>query len=331
MGHLYAGCIVETDSFVMFRPLDCELGMNQKLKTEINTFLHERGADLVGMASPEIWDRENMVHHNYRPRSIWPQTTSIIVIGIEMPLPVVETTPSVQHRDLYNNCNRTLDGVAFELSRWLNRRGYASINLSRDGYATINVLLNTPEAAFSHTFAAYYAGLGHIGINNTILTRQFGPRVRFTSVFTEAAVPPDSIMDTICIRCGACAELCPVNALTISRSDLRGKNVIVADYDRHACALWAKTLTGRGCYPCGICIKVCPVGEDRTLYKRHKALGHYRKELTAPVLDAPDPLHRSWNHIRRFGSRLFDDDVRPQDTLQDIFQKIKREMMESNK
>jgi epoxyqueuosine reductase len=298
--------------------------MNQELKKDVSAFLYERGADIFGVASTKTWAREDMVTEACRPDSLWTPTKSVIVIGLQMPLPVVETTPSVQHRDLYNACNHSLDRLAFDVSRWLNRRGFASLPLSRDGYANIHILKKKPGAAFSHIFAAYYAGLGFIGINNTILTREYGPRVRFVTVFTEAELSPDHMMkDNLCIRCGACSELCPAHALKISKTKLRNENVRVARYDKQACTEWARLLTQRGCYPCGICIKVCPVGQDRTLYGREKALSHYRKELTSLVFDASDPVHRQWNHIRSHGSLLFDETVTRKDTLQTVFKKIR--------
>ena len=87
------------------------------LKKEITAYLQDRGADLVGFTSPDRWVKDGRVSAPYRPDALWPLTRSIIVIGIQMPLPVVETTPSVQHRDLYNTCNRVLDDLAFAI-RW---------------------------------------------------------------------------------------------------------------------------------------------------------------------------------------------------------------------
>jgi epoxyqueuosine reductase len=298
--------------------------MNQTLKETIKTHLFERGADLVGIARADTWAQRGVVPEPYRPSSLWPPVRSVIVIGIQMPLPIVETTPSVQHRDLYNTCNRKLDSLAFDAARWLMRQGHAALSISRDGYATIHVLIKNPRAAFSHSFAAQYAGLGHVGINNTILTREFGPRVRFVSVFTGAMLPPDpAAEENLCIRCGACADMCPTDALIIDKKSLRDGVVLVAEYDKRACAEWARKLTKRGCYPCGICIKVCPVGEDRILYGRLKKTGHYRRELTTPVFDTTDPLYASWNHIRRHGSSLIDESVTDATTLEEVFQKIR--------
>lgn len=281
--------------------------MSEYLKKEILEFLHDRGADLVGVASAETWAQTGMVPGPYRPDHLWPPTRSVIVIGLQMPLPIVETTPSAQHMELYRTCNRVLDNMAFDLVRWLNRRGHASIFFSRDGYANIDVLIRKPSAAFAHIFAAQYAGLGNVGVNHAILTREFGPRVRFVSVFTDAKLPADRMLKkTLCIRCRACVECCPVGAFVYREGEL------VAEYDKRACAERARLLRDRGRYPCGICIKVCPVGEDRKLYGREKALGHYREESDALARDRDDPAYSAWVHVRRHGSWPLDEEDFPE-------------------
>ena len=299
--------------------------MKLDLKKEITAYLQDRGADLVGFTSPDRWVKDGRVSAPYRPDALWPLTRTIIVIGIQMPLPVVETTPSVQHRDLYNTCNRVLDDLAFALTRWLNRRGHAALPLSRDGYANIHVLIRKPAAAFAHTFSAQYAGVGHMGVNNTILTEAFGPRVRFVSVLTAAGIPADPApMKNICIRCGACSRLCPVEALPITKKELTDPQVVVAKFNRRACAEWARALTEKGCYPCGVCIKVCPVGKDRQLYGREKVLNHYREEKGSPG-DTDDPYYRAWAHIRAHGSGVSEEDALSLAGLRPVAEKIIKE------
>ncbi len=294
--------------------------MADEIKEAIRKFLLDEGADLAGFASPDTWDARGEVPEDNRPRALWPMARTVITFGIQMPLPIVETTPSVLHRDLYNTCNRLLDERALKLTLLLNRQGHPAIPMSRDGYSRVDVLIEKPGAAFAHTYAAQYAGLGHVGINNTILTREFGPRVRFASVFTALKITPDPpAAENLCIRCGACADLCPVAALTISRQDLRDMNVLLARYSGKRCALWAKALTKEGCYPCGICIKVCPVGRDRLLYRREKTAGHYRKEQTGIRAGTRDPLYRAWTTMRRYGSTLTDGSTTAEEGFRDFF------------
>jgi epoxyqueuosine reductase QueG len=299
--------------------------MGMDLKKDISDYLEASGADLVGFASAEQWVQDGRIGDAYRPASIWPPARSVVVIGLQMPLPIVETTPSVQHRDLYTTCNRRLDDLAFDLTRRLNRQGRAAIPLSRDGYANIHMLIRKPASAFTHTFSAYYAGLGDIGVNNTILTRSYGPRVRFVSVFTDALLPVEpSPPQRLCIRCGACVRLCPVQALQISKKDLANPDIPVAIYSRRACAQWARALTERGCYPCGVCIKVCPVGEDRKLYGREKTLRHYSGERDA-ARDTDDPYYRAWAHVRAHGGGILDQDALSLGDLREAAEKIKKE------
>jgi epoxyqueuosine reductase QueG len=187
--------------------------------------------------------------------------------------------------------------MAFNVTRWLNRRGHASVFFSRDGYARIDVLLQKPSAAFAHIFAAQYAGLGNVGVNHTILTNEFGPRIRLVSVLTEAELPPDrALKKTLCIRCRACVDCCPVQAFTYE------KDSVVAVYDKLACAQRAKLLVEKGRYPCGICIKVCPVGKDRDLYHSTQRHQHYLEEQDALMRNQDDPAYKAWTHVRRHGS-----------------------------
>jgi epoxyqueuosine reductase QueG len=213
-----------------------------------------------------------------------------------MPLPIVETTPSVLHMELYRTANRKLDTLAYDLTRHLNRMGHASFFFGRDVYANLNALRDAPMAAFSHVMAAKYAGLGTIGVSHCLLTPEFGPRVRFVSVFTAAVIPPDPLVEKdLCIKCELCCLCCPKKSLTMR------ENCVIGDYDKMACLAMAEDLNLRGCYPCGICTKVCPIGKDRVLYKQEGIQKKYLKEVKALAANPDDPEYKSWTHVRKYG------------------------------
>jgi epoxyqueuosine reductase QueG len=267
------------------------------LKRLIIKFCKDRGADLVGFAPVKRWDEAGEVPPDFRPQAIWPPARTVIVMGMEMPLPIVETTPSILHKELYDTSNRALDQLAYDLTRYLNRLGHASFFFPRDGYGSLKALRANNLAAFSHVMAAKYAGLGTVGASHNLLTPEFGPRVRLVSVFTSISLPPDRMLDKeLCIKCEACARCCPKRAITMR------KDRVIGDYDKTACLEMTEELTARRCYPCGICTKVCPIGQDRLLYKQKGVLKKYLKEAEALAANPDDPEYKSWSHIRKYGS-----------------------------
>jgi epoxyqueuosine reductase QueG len=217
-------------------------------------------------------------------------------------LPIIETTPSINYVELYDTTNKLLDQMAYRLSVYLTEKGHGSIFLPRDAYGDIQVLVKKPLAAFSHVFAGKYAGLGTIGYSHVLLNRQYGPRVRYVSVFTRLELAPDAVLETeICTKCRVCQKLCPTQAFT-TREDQ-----IIALMDKNACARHHAQLRQEHRYPCGVCVKVCPVGEDRKLFNSTDT-GLYLNEKEAISQNPDDPRYKRWVHIRRHGSdgeRLF--------------------------
>jgi O-acetylhomoserine (thiol)-lyase len=232
-----------------------------RLKQRVKREADRLGINLIGFANVERWQNQNEIVKEYWPQTIWPWSKTVISMAVQIYLPMLETTPSVVYSELYNTTNRFLDECAYRVANFLNRQGFCAHFFPRDCYGDISVLVKKPEAAFSHVIAGKYAGLGTIGMNHTLLTKAYGPRVRLVSVITDAPLPPDPMIDgDICIRCGACARRCPMQAFT-PREDR-----LIADMDKHKCAAYHQKLKNEFRYPCGLCTSVCPVGEDRKLY-----------------------------------------------------------------
>ena len=238
-----------------------EAAQARQLKKEIRRIAADLGADLVGVAPVSRWKRYPIAEKPYHPGSIWPWSRSVIVMGLQIYLPMIETTPSIVYSELYNTTNRMLDELAYRVANQLYRRGHRAHFFPRDAYGDISVLVQKPEAAFSHVIAGYYAGLGTIGANHTLLTKQYGPRVRLVSVITDAPLPGDPMVkQELCISCGQCIRKCPVGAFAGEETE------IIAGMNRHACAEYHPNLKQEFRYPCGRCVAVCPIGEDRKIY-----------------------------------------------------------------
>ncbi len=268
--------------------------MSRALKAKILKKCKDLDIPLVGFAPASRWDIplfDPWVPEEFRPREIFPEAQTVIVIGLPVTLPILETAPSIWYYELYRTVNTLLDMNGYRIATFLNNEGFSTAAVPRDGYGSISILKEKPVAFFSHRHAAFLAGLGNFGINNTLLTKKFGPRVRFTSIFTTVDIPPDPVLeDPLCIRCMRCVKVCPVKAIG---SDEYPRGLI----DKKTCTTRSEALLKRFISPCGLCIKVCPVGEDRNLFQREDP------EIYNENAKKFDQYHKAWKHVRNYGSR----------------------------
>lgn len=86
----------------------------EKFKKNSPTLLKKRiirearrlGANLVGFAPVSRWAAGPEPAVPYHPESIWPQARTVIVLGVPMLLPIIESTPSINYQEMYNAANR---------------------------------------------------------------------------------------------------------------------------------------------------------------------------------------------------------------------------------
>lgn len=257
-----------------------EASAKAELKKKIKREAKKLGINLIGFTNVERWSEQAEIDPAYFPQTIWPWSKTVISLAVQIYLPMLETTPSVVYSELYNTTNRYLDESAYRLANVLNGLGYRAHFFPRDCYGDISVLVKKPEAAFSHVIAAKYAGLGTIGMNHTLLTKEYGPRVRLVSVITDAEITPDPMLkEELCLKCKLCTKKCPMQAFTPN------DDKIIADMDKHKCAEYHQKLKNEFRYPCGVCTAVCPVGADRKVYGRSSV--------------SPEGIE----HCRNFGSK----------------------------
>src|SRR5512136_1726455 len=82
---------------------------------------------LMGVASVDRWKEppfQPWMPEEFYPQSIFPQAKSVIVIGLPVSLPVLETAPSIYYRELYNTVNSLLDQYTYRFSNFLTDKGY---------------------------------------------------------------------------------------------------------------------------------------------------------------------------------------------------------------
>lgn len=133
-------------------------------------------------------------------------------------------------------------------------------------------------AEFSNVDAAVAAGIGEPGWNRFVLTPDVGPRARFTSVITNAALAPDPMYTgpQLCNpeKCGyICAKVCPVGALS-----LEGEEMSIGDrmYRRSRFDKWKCMWCSLGLTKESLCLleNPVPMPETVTLEGIRDALRH---------------------------------------------------------
>ncbi len=126
----------------------------------------------------------------------------------------------------YDYRNNKMDEGQFELLLTLKdlelKDRDESYTLSRKEQKKLNMLRKMIEEAarqrpmaetfvpdFSHRCAAVAAGLGRVGWSGNVVTEDYGARVLFTSIITDAKLTPDAPMEkNPCNKCKLCQKAC---------------------------------------------------------------------------------------------------------------------------
>jgi Pyruvate/2-oxoacid:ferredoxin oxidoreductase delta subunit len=101
---------------------------------------------------------------------------------------------------------------------------------------------------------ALAAGIGQMGKNGLVISKEYGPRIRLACVTTDLPLRPGGPVDIgvedFCAQCQACLKACPGGAIIGERLEIRGVKKFAIDSAR----CWPHRVVTGGC---SICIKVC--------------------------------------------------------------------------
>jgi epoxyqueuosine reductase QueG len=253
------------------------------LQNEIITLLKSNGASLVGIANTEIFSGAPKGHH---PCDFVPRARSVVTFGVallhqslywEGHLSESELVPREHRKDVLQNylyretgyimVNRLLDMLGLRLANFLESKGFSSLFFPAT-YGTGSVWEYIKEripsgfGLFSQRHAAVMAGLGEFGLNNVVVTPEYGPRIRFNSVISEAELEPNPLLKKkVCLgeSCSICLNNCP-GAISLRPNYDSGAVWIdtPAQTDMDLCR---KQWSVQHCW--GRCIKVCPVADKK--------------------------------------------------------------------
>ncbi|WP_322184173.1 4Fe-4S double cluster binding domain-containing protein [Neglectibacter caecimuris] len=220
---------------------------------ELRALLLEKGADLVGFGDLKG------IGETSSPFS------RCVSLAVKLPAETVHGIaegPTIEYYEAYHTLNARLDALAEFAARYLEKRGFqaqaqtTTIVVEKAGYRT----------AIPHKTCATRSGLGWIGKSALLVTPEFGPAVRLSSVLTDAAfdwvgVP---ISSSRCGGCERCKNACPGSAITGTpwETAVERERLVDVESCRRAARRLALERTGKEITLCGKCIEICPYTQN---------------------------------------------------------------------
>ena len=269
-----------------------EIDNSPEFTREIKAIAKLFGADLVGITehderwlySARVDTRDFSPVSNQLPESI----SHVIVLGHAMDKALVDTYPSALAGVSTGLEYSHEAAIVIQLASYIRNLGYEAIASMNDTALVIPL--------------AVKAGLGEYGRNQMVITPEFGPRLRFSKIFTSLPLTPDQPkrhgITEYCNICTKCAEQCPPKALPFgppiakqqNRSTIAGVKKWSADCEK-CFSYWAKLKSD-----CAICMRVCPFNRDYS-----KSVNRIWRALAGSRLRS---LAYWWDHYFPNGIRL---------------------------
>lgn len=266
---------------------------------DIKAKARELGADLVGIADGAQLEANPPDPANpRRPSDITEHDAGrVIVLAKRLNHGVARILPWGDRHKYYNDelTLTLLEETSLELVLWLEDCGYPAVIIppthvdpwryAGDPAEHQTTLLSLPHAAVE-------AGLGTLGLNQQLLTPEYGPRVLLTAVLVTVEVECDRRIEAaLCHgpQCGRCLQTCPGDAVRHWDRDWETCDTYRSPYgfkkltgqieaimqaptaqqkgellrSETAFNLWQSILRGSGAITgCRRCADVCPVGAD---------------------------------------------------------------------
>lgn len=187
-----------------------------------------------------------------------------VTLGIALNKHIVDQLPNRTMRSVslnyehhaYNLINQRLDIASSVLAGFIDKKGFRALPLP----ASERIDDERICASFSHKMGANLSGLGWIGKSCLLVTPRHGPRVRWTTILTDAPLAPTGkIQEERCGDCTRCVDICPVRAFT-------GRPFVAdepreARYDAGKCEKYFDGMKRKGeIGVCGMCLYICPYG-----------------------------------------------------------------------
>lgn len=239
-------------------PDQIEIDDPAKMSAEIKRIAKFFGADLCGITTQdERWlyaTRVDTRDMSDAPNDLPDGLTHVIVLGHQMDEELVATYPSALAGAATGREYSHEAAIVMQLAAYIRNLGYEAVPSMNDTGLVIPFALK--------------AGLGEYARNQMVITPGYGPRLRFSKIFTNIPLTSDAPkklgVAAFCDICTKCADACPVKALPFGPPEVGGQNnsaikgVKKWTSNAEKCfSFWTKLSSD-----CAICMRVCPFNRD---------------------------------------------------------------------
>ena len=226
---------------------------------EIKQCLQTRGAAIAGIADTSYLKKT--FGFSRKELKKYPRAVSI---GVQLSDEIIDSIsegPTKEYAQHYRDKNSELDYLAEFLSERIREKGFVALPIPASKRYDQKKL----AAIFPHKTAAILSGLGWIGRSALLISHEYGSRVRFATVLTNAPLDVDEPQRTSeCEDCDACVQACPVGAIKGKNwiFGMKRKELLDANKCKEYLDIQEKSV---GETICGICVSVCPIGKMKSL------------------------------------------------------------------
>ncbi len=238
-----------------------------QLEKQIKEMAFEHGWDYCGFA-------DLTEHHSYMEGFCgefirqFPRAVSLVIRLSNAVVDAIEGQEQDKILSFHNYNYYAVDYLqntgAVKISHYIECCGWKAYPVP----ASFGVYKDRMAGLVSHKLVARLAGLGWIGKNGLFLTPQDGPRVRLTTILTDAPLITEKAMASGCHACQICTQACPAGAIkghefTESETDsCRIDPAKCYDFMEKRKKSWGIEI--ERCV-CGLCVAVCPYGKRRKI------------------------------------------------------------------
>ena len=203
----------------------------------LKKYLKEKGATLVGVGDITIALTREIVHLNR---------------GIALAL----------NRSLNLDTNGQLVRLQQFAEAWLKKRGFRSLSVPPDSDRKNSKYITRLYHLVSHKTAATLSGLGWIGKNGLLINGDYGSKLSWATVLTDAPFEPDvPTLESECGECELCVKHCPSGAVQGHLWSMDDPLQELVVYEK--CRSLKKDRHIFDEKPnCGLCVTICPFSRN---------------------------------------------------------------------